>query len=58
MSDKFKDILKAIIALLYILMIGSMLVNNENFIYKEPYLLIVNIVLLCVGFYYFIQSNK
>ena len=58
MNKKINDIIKSTVTLLYILMIGFLLVNNGHFIYKEPYLLILNIVLLCIGFYYFIQSNN
>ena len=56
--NKLKDISKALITLSYIFMIGALIVNNEHFIYKEHYLLILNIVLLCIGLYYFVQLNN
>lgn len=53
-----KNIINAIIVLAYILLIGSMIINSENFIFKEEYLLIINIVLLSIGLYSFINKNN
>lgn len=53
-----KNIINAIIVLAYILLIGSMIINSENFIFKEEYLLIINIVLLSIGLYNFINKNN
>ena len=59
--EKLKDILNGIIILAYIFLIGALIVNNDHFIFKENWLLILNIILLCIGFYYYIKyknSNK
>ena len=59
--EKLKDILNGIIILAYIFLIGALIVNNDHFIFKENCLLILNIILLCIGFYYYIKcqdSNK
>ena len=54
---KLKGIIKAIIVLLYIVLIGAMIVNNEDFIFKEEWLLLLNIILLGIGLYYFITYS-
>lgn len=58
---KLKDAFNAIIILAYIFLIGALIVNNNHFVFKENWLLILNIILLCIGFYYYIKcqdSNK
>ncbi len=55
---KLKNILNAFIILAYILLIGAIIVDNESFVFKENWLMILNIVLLCIGFYYFVTYSS
>lgn len=55
---KLKNILNAFIILAYILLIGAMIIDNESFVFKENWLMILNIVLLCIGFYYFVTYSS
>lgn len=53
-----KNYVKPIITLGYIVLIGDMFINSDKYIFKEEWMLILNLILLCLGFYYFIQYNK
>ena len=53
-----KDFLHGLIILAYIILIGAMIVNNDYFIFKEDWLFILNIVLLSIGFYSYVNNNK
>ena len=55
--EKLKRIIKAVVVLSYIFLIGAMVVNNDNFIFKEEWLLILNIILLGIGLYYFVTYS-
>lgn len=55
---KLRSIINGFIILSYIFLIGSLIVNNDNFIFKEDWLMILNIVLLCIGFYYFVTYSS
>lgn len=55
---KLKDIINCLIILAYIFMIGSLFVENDYFTFNNWGLLILNVVLLSIGFYSFIQINK
>jgi hypothetical protein len=57
MKEKIKDIIQVFIILSYIFLIGALIVNNGHFIFKEKYLLGLNIILLCIGFYNFVKNN-
>ncbi len=53
-----KNVLHVLIILAYIILIGAMIVNNGYFIFKEDWLLILNIVLLSIGLYNFVNNNN
>ena len=55
---KIKDLLIAITDFAYIVVIGDMVVNNERYIFREQWLLLLVIILLSIGFYYFIKYNE
>lgn len=57
-ENKFKNIIAALITLCYILVIGALILNYENYMFKEQWVYIATIVLLCIGFYSFIKTNK
>lgn len=56
--NKLKNIIDCFVVLAYVFMIGSMLVENDYFTFNNSIFLILNIILLSIGFYYFIQANK
>ena len=56
-ENKIKNIINALIALCYILIIGVLILNYENYIFEEQWIYIITIVLLCIGFYNFIKQN-
>lgn len=56
--ERIKNIIKGLITLAYICLIGALIVNNDHFIYKENWLLILNIALLGIGFYYYITYSN
>ena len=53
-----KKIINGIIVLLYIILIGDMIINNDKYKFAEEYIFLVNIILLCIGLYYFVEHNK
>lgn len=53
-----KNITKTFIILLYLLLIGDMILNSESYNFSEQWLFFLNIVLLSIGFYNFIDNNK
>lgn len=57
-KSKFKNIIIALITLCYVLVIGALILNYENYMFKEQWVYIATIVLLCIGFYSFIKTNK
>ena len=56
-ENKLKNIINALITLCYILIIGVLVLNYENYIFEEQWIYIITIVLLCIGFYNFIKQN-
>lgn len=56
-ENKLKNIINALIALCYILIIGVLILNYENYIFEKQWIYIVTIILLCIGFYNFIKQN-
>lgn len=61
MNIKFKNIIQVIIILSYIFMIGVItlsIIDDITYIIKENWLITLNLILMCVGFYYFINSDK
>lgn len=57
MKKKIKNIMIALITLFYILIIGDLIINYENYIFKESWIHLSIIILLCIGFYNFIKLN-
>lgn len=57
-ENKFKNIITALITLCYILVIGTLILNYENYMFKEQWVYITTIILLCLGFYNFVKANK
>ena len=57
-KSKFKNIIIALITLCYILVIGALILNYENYMFKEQWIYIATIVLLCIGFYSFVKASK
>ena len=53
-----KKIINGVIVLLYIILIGDMILNNNKYKFAEEWMLLANIILLCVGLYYFVEHNK
>lgn len=54
-----KKVATSLIILLYILVIFDMIINSEKYFFKDNYLFIINIFLLCIGFYNLINNlNK
>lgn len=56
-KNKLKNIIVALITLCYVLTIGTLILNYENYIFEEQWIYIITIVLLCIGFYNFIKQN-
>ncbi len=57
-ENKFKNIIIALITLFYILVIGALILNYENYMFKEQWVYVITIILLCIGFYNFVKANK
>lgn len=57
-ENKFKNIITALITLCYILVIGTLILNYENYMFQEQWVYITTIILLCLGFYNFVKANK
>lgn len=57
-KNKLKNIIVALITLCYVLTIGTLILNYENYIFKEKLVYIITIILLCIGFYNFVKVNK
>lgn len=56
-ENKLKNIINALITLCYILIIGVLVLNYENYIFEEQWIYIITIILLCIGFHNFIKQN-
>lgn len=56
-ENKLKNIITVLITLCYILIIGTLVLNYENYIFEKQWIYIVTIILLCIGFYNFIKQN-
>lgn len=50
-----KKIFVTIIILLYLILIGDMVINNERYYFDNDWMYLLNLILLCLGFYCFIQ---
>ena len=57
-ENKFKNIITALITLCYILVIGTLILNYENYMFKDQWVYVITIILLCIGFYNFVKANK
>ena len=57
-ENKLKNIIVALVTLCYVLTIGTLILNYENYIFKEKLVYIITIILLCIGFYNFVKVNK
>ena len=56
--EKIKSLFIDLTTLAYIFMIGAILVDYQNIHFKEDWLLWLNLFLLCIGFYYFVETNN
>lgn len=56
--NKIKDIINALLVLCYIFMIGAMFIENDYFTFNDNIFLILNVVLLVNGLYYFVKANN
>lgn len=56
-ENKPKNLITALITICYILIIGTLVLNYENYIFEKQWIYIVTIILLCIGFYNFIKQN-
>lgn len=50
-----KKILVAIVILAYLILIGDMIINHERYSFDNNWMYLLNLILLCLGFYCFIQ---
>jgi len=55
---KAKKIFKVIIILFYILLLGDMILNYGKYNFNEEWLFLVNIILLGIGLYSFVQLHE
>ena len=53
-----KDFIRGLIILAYIVLIGAMIINDNYFVFNEKWMFLLNIVLLSIGFYHFVNDNK
>lgn len=56
--NKLKDIINVIIILAYIFIICAMIINIGKYSFQEIWMYYLNIILLGIGFYEFIEKNK
>ena len=56
--EKIKSLFIGLTTLAYIFMIGVILFDYQNIHFKEDWLLWLNLFLLCIGFYYFVETNN
>lgn len=60
MDEKIKNILNGIIILCFLLMIYVLFAYTANgeYIFEKDYMQILNLILLCIGLYSFVEKCK
>lgn len=53
---KYRGQLDALLVIAYILVIGDMVYNFDKYAYRETWLHILNIILLCIGGYSIVKK--
>lgn len=61
MNNKIKQVFITLTTLSYLFIIGVLILSitdERTYIIKETWLLLLNLILMCIGFYYFINLNN
>ena len=58
MGDKIKKVFIGFTTLAYMFMISVILIDYQNIHFKEDWMLWLNLFLLCIGIYYFVETNN